>query len=40
MTNDAEDSVRSKRQIKRVLIFFAVLEFIAMALAMFHVVKK
>ena len=35
-----EESVRSKRQIKRVVILLAVVEFIVTVFAMFSVVKK
>ena len=35
-----EESVRSKRQIKRVVIVLAVVEFIVTVFAMFSVVKK
>ena len=35
-----DESVRSKRQIKRALIVFAVIEFIVTAFVMFYVVKK
>lgn len=35
-----EDSSKSKRQIKRALIVFAVVEFIVMVFAVFHVTQK
>jgi len=35
-----EESVKSKRQIKRVVILLAVVEFIVTVFAMFSVVKK
>jgi hypothetical protein len=40
MHDSLQDSNRSKRQIKRVLIVFAVVEFIAMVYAVFHVTQK
>ena len=40
MQDGLEESAKSKRQIKRVLIVFAVVEFIAMVFAVFHVTHK
>jgi hypothetical protein len=40
MQNSLEESARSKRQIKRVLIVLAVVEFIATVFVIFFVVKK
>jgi len=35
-----EESVRSKRQMKRAVIVFAIVEFIVTAFVMFYMVKK
>ena len=35
-----EESLRSKRQLKRALIVFAVIEFIVTVFVMFYMVKK
>ena len=40
MQNSLEESAKSKRQIKRVLIVLAVVEFIATVFVIFFVVKK
>ena len=40
MQNGLEESVTSKRQIKRVLIVFAVVEAIVSVFVMFYMVKK
>ena len=40
MENSLEESVKSKRQIKRILIVLAVVEFIVTAFGMFYMVKK
>ena len=40
MQDNVEDSNKSKRQIKRALIVFAVVEFIVMAFAVFHVTQR
>ena len=40
MQGSLDDSGKSKRQIKWVLIAFAVVEFIVMAFAAFHVAQK
>ena len=40
MQEGLEDSSRSKRQIKWALIVFAVVEFIVMVFAAFHVTQK
>ena len=40
MQNNLEESLRSKRQLKRALIVFAVVEFIVTAFVMFYMVKK
>ena len=39
MENDSDDTLKSKRNMKRALIIFAVVEFIVMAIGMFHYVK-
>ena len=40
MQESLENSVRSKRQLKRVVIVFAVIEFIVMVFVMFYVTQK
>ena len=40
MQDSLEDSVRSKRQLKRVVIVFAIVEFIAIVFVMFYVTQK
>lgn len=40
MDNSLEETIRSKRQFKRALIVFAVVEFIAMAVGMFYFLNK
>ena len=40
MENNLEESVRSKRQLKRALIVFAIVEFIVTVFVMFYLVKK
>ena len=40
MQNSLEETIRSKRQFKRALIVFAVVEFIVMAFVMGYVVQK
>ena len=39
MQNSSDDTVKFKRNMKRALIIFAVVEFIVMAVGMFHYVK-
>ena len=40
MQENLEDSVRSKRQLKRVVIVFAVVEFIVMVFVMIYATRK
>ena len=40
MPNSLEESIKSKRQLKRALIVFAVIEFIVTVLVLGHVVHK
>lgn len=40
MQDSLEGSVKSKRQLKRVVIVFAIVEFIAMVFVMFYVTQK
>ena len=40
MQDSLEDSVRSKRQLKRVVIVFAIVEFIVTAVVMFYATQK
>lgn len=40
MENSSEDSLKFKRNFKRALIVFAVVEFIVMAVGMFYYVQK
>lgn len=40
MQDTLEDSVRSKRQLKRVVIVFAIVEFIVMIFVMFYAKQK
>ncbi|HET6979269.1 MAG TPA: hypothetical protein VFI24_23255 [Pyrinomonadaceae bacterium] len=40
MQETLEDSLKSKRQIKRVVIIFAVVEFIVTVFVMFYATKK
>jgi len=39
MQDSSDDTVKFKRNMKRALIIFAVVEFIVMAVGMFHYVK-
>ena len=40
MQDSLEDSVRSKRQLKRVVIVFAIVEFIVIVFVMFYATQK
>jgi len=40
MQNSFEDSVRSKRQLKRVVIAFAIVEFIVTVVVMYYATQK
>jgi hypothetical protein len=40
MQNSMEESVRSRRQIKRIVIAFAIIEVIVTVFMMFYMVKK
>ena len=40
MQNNLEETIRSKRQFKRVLIVFAIVEFIVTAFVLGHVIQK
>ena len=40
MQDSLEDSGRSKRQLKRVVIVFAIVEFIVMVFVMFYATQK
>lgn len=40
MQDSVEDSVKSKRQLKRVVIIFAIVEFIAMVFVMYYATRK
>ena len=40
MQESLEDSVRSKRQLKRVVIVFAIVEFIVTVFVMFYATQK
>lgn len=40
MQNSLEDSVKSKRQLKRIVIVFAIVEFIVMVFVMYYATQK
>ena len=40
MGNSVEESIKSKRQIKRALIIFAIVEFVVTVYGIFYVLKK
>jgi len=40
MENSVEESIKSKRQIKRALIIFAIVEFVVTVYGIFYVLKK